>query len=552
MDRPDIPQERFGAPGGADERLDAERGADPVSGGAAAVPGSPDLVSDAVLSRPLVERMSRAGSAEVIGVVIELDSDHPRGVTGAAEDVVGMLRVVSTSGASPRQPLVRRGDSPTSGYVAAGLTPEEIKQLVVRDQEMARQSAPEGPPPAARRGRAGGDSEPSVRAPSGGSGAAKRAPRWAIHRIWPNFETRTLIHRTAVTTKSEASRRSFDATGAGIVWAVLDSGVQGDHPHFQQHANLTLPGGMEHRSFVSGGHDPLFDTAGHGTHVAGILAGELNATQDRPIVAATWYQDEHAARTGARLELDHVAGMAPRTTLLSCQVLRPDGSGDVAALLNALEYISDLNRGGRELNVHGVNLSVGYPFDPSWFGTGLTPVCREVDRLVRSGVLVVVAAGNSGYGYALDDSSRQMRVGFAMTINDPGNAQRAITVGSTSTRPHTTGVSYFSSKGPTGDGRLKPDLVAPGERVVSAGAGRLVAQARTRDPEATYVEDSGTSMAAPHVSGVAAGFMSVHREYVGRPAELKSILMDTASDLGRERTFQGMGLVDSMRAIQSV
>ena len=99
---------------------------------------------------------------------------------------------------------------------------------------------------------------------------------------------------------------------------------------------------------------------------------------------------------------------------------------------------------------------------------------------------------------------------------------------------------------------MKPDLVAPGERIVSAGAGALLARARQRDPDATYVEDSGTSMAAPHVSGVAAGLLSVSREFIGRPEEVKRILMDTATDLGRVPTFQGKGLVDSMRAIQSV
>ena len=82
--------------------------------------------------------------------------------------------------------------------------------------------------------------------------------------------------------------------------------------------------------------------------------------------------------------------------------------------------------------VHGVNVSVGYPFDPSWFATGLTPVCQEVNRLVRSGVVVVVAAGNSGFGYALDPTKQQFRLGLDMTINDPGNAALAITVGSTS------------------------------------------------------------------------------------------------------------------------
>jgi subtilisin family serine protease len=145
-----------------------------------------------------------------------------------------------------------------------------------------------------------------------------------------------------------------------------------------------------------------------------------------------------------------------------------------------------------------------------------------------------------------------MRLGFDMTINDPGNAERALTVGSTSTMPHLTGVSYFSSKGPTGDGRLKPDLVAPGERVVSAGAGALLEKAQALVPTATYVENSGTSMAAPHVSGAAAAFLSVHREFIGRPEDVKRVLVETATDLGRARTFQGRGLIDAMRAIQSV
>jgi len=221
-------------------------------------------------------------------------------------------------------------------------------------------------------------------------------------------------------------------------------------------------------------------------------------------------------------------------------------------VLAALRYIQELNDDGRVLRVHGVNLSVGYPFDPTWFAAGATPICREVDRLVRSGVLVVVAAGNTGFGYALGPKEQRIRLGFDMTINDPGNAERAITVGSTSTSPYATGVSYFSSKGPTGDGRRKPDLVAPGERVLSAGAGTLLEEARQSVPDARYVENSGTSMAAPHVSGVAAAFLSVHREFIGRPEEVKRVLLDSATDLGRARDFQGHGLVDAMRAIQAV
>ena len=138
---------------------------------------------------------------------------------------------------------------------------------------------------------------------------------------------------------------------------------------------------------------------------------------------------------------------------------------------------------------------------------------------------------------------------FRETINDPGNADLAITVGSTHRdSPYTYGVSYFSSKGPTGDGRMKPDLVAPGERILSCCSSVKVGVSGTN----TYVEDSGTSMAAPHVSGVIAAFMSIRREYIGNPEKIKELFLSTASDLGRNAYFQGKGLVDLMRAIQSV
>jgi serine protease AprX len=478
---------------------------------------SPGLVADSVISRPVLERMREAGDAEPIGVVIELNAGHPEGVRGAAERVASLVADVS---GDQRVRIV-------GGYLATALTAGQIDRLVRED------TCP----------------EPHAPVP----GASSGAPRCAIHRIWPNFEVHALITRSIVTTKVAAAHRAFNALGQDIVWAVLDSGVQAAHPHFQRHRNLDLDGRLRHHNFVGDGRPATVDHAGHGTHVAAILAGEQVATPGAPpLVAATWYEDNNGTMQVARRELDAVSGMAPRCKLLSCRVLRDDGSGDMIALLAALHYIQELNDDGRELRVHGVNLSVGYPFDPSWFAAGCTPVCREVDRLVRSGVVVVAAAGNTGYGYALGPDEKRIRLGFDLTINDPGNAERAITVGSTSTSPHATGVSYFSSKGPTGDGRLKPDLVAPGERVVSAGAGTLLATARRDVPDASYVENSGTSMAAPHVSGLAAAFLSVHREYIGRPEEVKRVLQASATDLGRAREFQGYGLVDAMRAIQAV
>jgi subtilisin family serine protease len=141
--------------------------------------------------------------------------------------------------------------------------------------------------------------------------------------------------------------------------------------------------------------------------------------------------------------------------------------------------------------------------------------------------------------------------GLDLTVDDPGNAELAITVGSTHRdMPHLYGVSYFSSKGPTGDGRMKPDLLAPGEKILSCEAAGPPARRGKR--EARYVEKSGTSMAAPHVSGVIAAFLSIRKEFVQRPEEVKRIFLSSATDLGRARDFQGHGLVDLMRAIQSV
>ncbi|MGH8899238.1 MAG: S8 family peptidase [Egibacteraceae bacterium] len=514
-DGPFRPPELFPAESGLGPFM-AESSARPTD----AVPPSPSLVADSVISPPLQERMQRATS-ELIGIVVELRAAHPRGIAGAAKQV---------------RALVAEGTPVwhTGSYLTTALTAEQIRDLVQKDADAA---------------------EEERRPKSLPSAAAGPAPRGSIHRIWPNFETGALIHRTIVTTKCQAAQHAFNALGQDIVWAVLDSGIDYNHDHFTRHSNLKLDGRLAHRTFVAhtSDADATRDPAGHGTHVAGILAGEQIVTADeKPMVAATWYHDDQGNTRVEGLELREIRGMAPRCRLLSCKVLRDDRSGDLAALLAALQYIQELNDDGRHLQVHGVNLSVGYPFDPSWFAAGLTPVCREVDRLVRSGVVVVVAAGNTGYGYATDPNGRRMRLGFDLTINDPGNAELAITVGSTSSRPHASGVSYFSSKGPTGDGRLKPDLVAPGERVVSAGSGAALEKARVEFPEATYVEDSGTSMAAPHVSGVAAAFMSVHREYIGRPEEVKRILLASATDLGRARPFQGCGLVDAMRAIQSV
>ena len=444
----------------------------------------------------------------------------------------------------------------------------------------------------------------------GREGGAERGR--AIYHIWPDFEISKLTTNSITTVKADAARNAFSAFGNGVIWAVMDSGIDEDHPHFSEHKNLILPeppDPLQHRDFTalsavvpsadddpeqirktlltaSQDEKPLEDEFGHGTHVAGIIAGELKKTDNHEILATTLHRDENklVKREQAPIDSD-ISGMAPKCKLVSLKVLDKDGKGSASNLIAAIQWIQEINGYGRRIRIHGVNMSVGYEYDPEWFACGQSPLCVEVDRLVRAGVVVVVAAGNTGYGYAQAQGKKvAVTAGLDLTINDPGNAELAITVGSTHRdKPHVYGVSYFSSKGPTGDGRLKPDLLAPGEKIISCysrqrreidrepdvlvnvpGTDELAARApatgqnEETTPNASdsvvgyYKEDSGTSMAAPHVSGVIAAFLSVRREFIGQPEEVKEIFLSTATDLKRERYFQGRGLVDLMRAIQSV
>ena len=481
------------------------------------------LVPDSLVSEPLREAMAETeSSTHILGVLIQLRLAKADGLHQARAEVCSAISRITEERETP-------SSSGFSPYVTVGLTVGEIQRLVEWDG-----GAAETP---------GADPQDSV------SVASHPAPRLYIHRLWPNFEIGGLIVRSAVATKCRAVQRTFEATGEGIVWAVLDSGIQADHRHFKLNRNLELPNGLEPRSFIDDS-DPHVDLNGHGTHVAGIIAGGL--ASDEEAFGVGWFVDATGTGQRQRIDVRGISGMAPKCKLLSCAVLRKDRKGDITALLDALLYIQELNNNGRNLVVHGVNISVGHPWDPRWFAAGLSPLCREVDRLVASGVVVVVAAGNTGYGYAKDPNGRPMRLGFGMTINDPGNSARAVTVGSTSSSPHTSGVSYFSSKGPTGDGRRKPDLVAPGERVISAAAGEMRRDASKSGRDVDYVETSGTSMAAPHVAGAAAGLLSVHREFIGKPDRVKDVLTSSATDLGRHHHFQGAGMLDAMRAIQTL
>jgi hypothetical protein len=267
--------------------------------------------------------------------------------------------------------------------------------------------------------------------------------------------------------------------------------------------------------------DPRPPASDHGTHVAGIIG---------------------ANRTAAGTVTDREAGdgMCPDIKLYDFRILSPDLAETEFAIIAALQYIRYVNERDRAITIHGANLSLQILHDVRNYACGRTPVCVECERLVDSGVVVVAAAGNLGYhSYETRAGSYE---GYApLSLTDPGNADGVITVGSTHRNsPHSYGVSFFSSRGPTGDGRLKPDLVAPGERIRST----------VRDQ--CWGDLDGTSMAAPHVSGAAAMLMARYPELIGQPRRIKQILCASATDLGRERAFQGHGILDVLRAFQSI
>jgi subtilisin family serine protease len=420
----------------------------------------------------------------------------------------------------------------------------------------------------------------------------------ALGVLWSisvNRHATTSVWRSRLTVKADAAARLFESRTMGIRWAVLDTGIDATHKAFRRRSGSTLlepnPADPEDqlnsrvirtydflrikdlldpsadtpvtgsaaaridesrlrdlredlgRSLLRGRsidwdllepflriphttqdyRPPRFDA--HGTHVAGILAANwLEAPQESPLT-------------------EPLLGVCPDLELYDLRVLPddPKDRADEFTIIAALQFIRHLNAHKNLMVVHGVNLSLSMPHDVANYACGRTPVCDECERVVDAGVVVVAAAGNRGFNKLRDAEDGAAGDYRYISITDPGNAESVITVGSTHRMmPHNYGVSYFSSRGPTGDGRIKPDLVAPGEKITAPL------------PSESYGLKDGTSMAAPHVSGAAALLIGRHRELIGQPRRVKEILGNTATDLGREPRFQGHGMVDVLRAMQSI
>ncbi|RAS60613.1 subtilase family protein [Lentzea atacamensis] len=229
------------------------------------------------------------------------------------------------------------------------------------------------------------------------------------------------------------------------------------------------------------GAPDLTDVDGHGTHVASTIASKG----------------------------EKYRGVAPDAQILDGKVLDDNGGGAESWILAGMQWAVDQG-------AHVINMSLGGMDTPQ-----VDPIEEALDRLSRaSGALFVVAAGNSGPG--------------AGTIGSPGSAEQALTVGAVN-RDDT--IASFSSRGPSADGGVKPDVTAPGVGIVAAKAG-------TSD----HVAMSGTSMATPHVAGVAALLKQQHPDWPGQRIKAQMAASAKANpDLGL--FDQGNGRVDVPKSL---
>ena len=413
-----------------------------------------------------------------------------------------------------------------------------------------------------------------------------------VFQVALNREATISVCKSVSTVKADAARRLFNVDCSNIAWAIIDSGIQGDHAAFADRKsagsrvvksydfrNIAEIVSLDNLRIAPSGVGSVPEKAWRRTRLDALLNEDLkNAPSEEEAVSKLWELAMNARsghpinwelvrpfieiKTNARPEASdhgtHVAGiigaskpevkdeseytgdgLCPEIKLYDFRVMGSTLGKTEFAIIAALQFIRYLNQRHDHITIHGANLSLSIPHDVRNYACGRTPVCDECERLVESGTTVVVAAGNRGY-HEYETRNGPYAGYAAFSITDPGNADGVITVGATHrTSPHGYGVSFFSSRGPTGDGRLKPDLVAPGERI----------RAPTRDG---WGDLDGTSMAAPHVSGAAAMLMARYPEFRGQPRRIKQILCESATDLGRERSFQGHGLLDVLRAFQKI
>jgi serine protease AprX len=324
-----------------------------------------------------------------------------------------------------------------------------------------------------------------------------------------------------------AASGGLDGQGVGI--AIVDTGVQ-LHPDLARPKDTSQIVEVEIVMHEQG----IQDYYGHGTHVAGIINGNGYSSSDR-----------YSFRT--------FKGLAPGARLFSVRALNIDGSGHTSDIIAGIDWVV-ANR--LLYNIRVMNLSLGHPVYESYT---TDPLCRAVRKAVDAGIVVVAAAGNDG------------RVGSGFgTITSPGNEPSAITVGAmddgNTVALGDDVLAPYSSKGPSLiDYVVKPDLVAPGTRIISLRTTnswldnnypslRVKLDAYKNDPgyndkDGVYYTLSGTSMATPFVSAAAA--LMIQKEPLLNPATIKARLMVSTVKDNRLVFETGAGYLDVDAALKA-
>jgi len=300
----------------------------------------------------------------------------------------------------------------------------------------------------------------------------------AVERIWPDLRVYACLDATAMQIRAPHVWNA-GYTGRGVSVAVVDTGIDPGHPDFA--------GRILAMHDLTG--EGVRDVHGHGTHVAGIVAGAGNRYK----------------------------GIAPEANIYIAKVLHRDGSGYMSEVMAGLEWAA-------EQRVQVINLSLG-GIGPCDGTDALSTTC---DAAVDRGIMVCVASGNYGPG--------------ASTVGPPGCARKVLTVGACS---KADAIASFSARGPTSDGRVKPDILMPGVDIISC---RAQGTGMGTPVDALYTQSGGSSMATPHAAGACALLLEAFPTLT--PLELKNRLMDTAFDLGLDPNAQGTGRGDAYQAYE--
>jgi serine protease AprX len=343
--------------------------------------------------------------------------------------------------------------------------------------------------------------------------------RMALDRL-----TAGAMDRTSATVGASAVREQYGYSGDGVGVAVIDSGITSWHDDLMREA---VPGSQRVDGFVDlvNGQPVPYDDHGHGTHVAGIIAGNGHDS------------------SGAR------SGIAPGSHLVVLKVLDDSGRGRISDVIAAFDYVV---QHAQEHNIRIVNLSVAAMVSESYTTDFLTTAAR---RTVERGIVVVAAAGNGGRG-----SDGRPRYS---SITAPGNAPWVLTVGASShmgtiDRADDT-IAAFSSRGPTPiDRAAKPDLVAPGVGIVSlsdpdstmyTSKSPYLLDGTAQTSYRPYLSLSGTSQAAPVVAGTVALMLQANPSLT--PNAVKAILQYTAEDRPEYDVMtRGAGFLNARGAVE--